>query len=127
MNWRPYYKLVDRQPVRCSDPLQWALWFQNNDRRVRQTRVGPYEVSTIFLGLDHSWRKGPPVLFETMVFITDMKDEYGLPKTADYQRRCCTWSEAEQMHERAIQEMREHGDPVEQIYPVPVEEKQKCN
>lgn len=30
--------------------------------------VGDARVSTVFLGLDHGWGEGPPVLYETMVF-----------------------------------------------------------
>ena len=33
-----------------------------------KTKVGEAEVSTVFLGLDHSFVSGPPVLFETMIF-----------------------------------------------------------
>ena len=29
---------------------------------------GPVCVSTVWLGLDHSWDDGPPLIFETMVF-----------------------------------------------------------
>lgn len=46
------------------------------------------EVSTIFLGMDHAWR-GPPMLFETMVF-DDYEDHL--------QWRWSTWDEAMQGH-----------------------------
>lgn len=36
-------------------------------RRVAGTTVGPYWVSTVWLGLDHA-HMGPPLIFETMVF-----------------------------------------------------------
>lgn len=33
-----------------------------------------YDVSTIWLGLDHGFGTGPPVIFETMVFGDDSED-----------------------------------------------------
>lgn len=42
-------------------------------RRVALTRIGlppdDVSISTVWLGIDHSWTKaGPPIIFETMVF-----------------------------------------------------------
>lgn len=38
-------------------------------KRVALTRIGRYEVSTVWLGLDHAFMPfGPPIIFETMVF-----------------------------------------------------------
>jgi len=50
--------------------LQWSALFENLDyRRVAQTVTqSGARVSTIWLGLDHSFGTGPPVIFETMVF-----------------------------------------------------------
>lgn len=36
--------------------------------RVAATTIGSGWVSTVFLGIDHSFTGGPPVLWETMVF-----------------------------------------------------------
>lgn len=64
------YILVGQTPVPCDDLMEWALWFEDAQHRVvRLTQVGPWHVSTIFLGLDHRFfGKGPPILFETMVW-----------------------------------------------------------
>jgi hypothetical protein len=37
-------------------------------KRVDLTEVGPYVVSTVWMGMDHSFMEGPPQIFETMVF-----------------------------------------------------------
>jgi hypothetical protein len=68
------------EPVPCDDVLEWAKWFgQNTARRiVAQDHAGVVGVSTVFLGLDHSWTDGPPLLYETMVF--------GGPLTGEQQR-----------------------------------------
>jgi hypothetical protein len=51
-------------------------------------------VSTVFIGLDHNFGGGAaPMLFETMIF--DGGED-------DYQTRCATWDEAEQMHAEAV-------------------------
>ena len=38
-------------------------------KRVARTTVGEWEVSTVWLGLDHSFMEdSPPLIFETMIF-----------------------------------------------------------
>ena len=46
---------------------QWAATFK--DKRVDQTTVGNYWISTVWLGIDHGWDQGLPLIFETMVFV----------------------------------------------------------
>lgn len=49
--------------------LEWAHWFEGSDRHVAFTRIEKaITVSTVFLGLNHQYGEGPPILFETMVF-----------------------------------------------------------
>lgn len=36
--------------------------------RVGFDQVGDVKVSTVWLGLDHGWGGGPPLIFETMIF-----------------------------------------------------------
>lgn len=80
-------------PSRHDSLMMWAKMFENGQkRRVAETRIGrAFWVSTVFFGLDHQWRDGPPVLFETMVF--------GGPACVAYsEARSCTWDEAEVVH-----------------------------
>jgi hypothetical protein len=37
-------------------------------KRVAESHVGPLWVSTVWLGINHSFGSGPPQIFETMVF-----------------------------------------------------------
>jgi hypothetical protein len=95
-----HYILVDRQPVKEPDILAWALWkgFNHAECVVAQEHVGELFISTVFLGLDHNWaRRGPPLLFETMVFSG---------KAALGQRRCSTWSQAEEQHANVVGQYR---------------------
>jgi hypothetical protein len=62
------YIEVDGQPVPCEDVLRWARWFEGADRRVAETQVADSRVSTVFLGLDHSFGGPTPLVYETMVF-----------------------------------------------------------
>lgn len=58
------------EPVRCDDLTEWAYWMgkEPDPRRVAKDSNGEFDVSTIFLALDHAFGGGPPVLWETMVF-----------------------------------------------------------
>lgn len=88
---RLYFKLNGHEVVACEDVLEWARWFENAQRHVADDTVEGYRVSTVFLGLDHGFRhRGPPVVFETMIFTPDGEIE-GMD-------RYCTWEEAEAGH-----------------------------
>lgn len=64
--------LYDRQGAPISMERFTELLSQaSNYRRVAETQVGPFWVSTVWLGLDHSFGSGPPLIFETMVFAGD--------------------------------------------------------
>jgi hypothetical protein len=81
----------------CDDLMAFARWFEKADRHVARTQIGDALVSTVFLGFDHRYGDGPPILFETMIFSSPL---------AGYQKRCCTWAEAEQQHEEACRLLR---------------------
>ena len=90
-----YYLLVDKKIVPVDNLLEWAKGFEEGSRIVTQEYVGDQWISTVFLGIDHQWGKGKPVLFETMIFSReDDAFEY-------FQTRSCTYSEANLMHEFA--------------------------
>ncbi len=49
--------------------MAWAMWYETADRKVARDRTGDFDVSTVFLGLDHGFEPdGKPVLWETCVF-----------------------------------------------------------
>jgi len=90
------YKLDGHTSVEVADILEWAMWYENSgaERQVAVTHIGDVLVSTVFLGLDHNFCGGAPILFETMVF-GGLHDQL--------QERCATWEEAEKMHEATVQ------------------------
>lgn len=69
----PYWILdADGEPM-PTDVRTWARWFDTADRTVAQDcdeapGAPAVRVSTVFLGLDHQFGDGPPVLWETLVF-----------------------------------------------------------
>ncbi len=85
------YILNGNEPVPCPDLMEWADWVEKADRKVAQTGGGSLFVSTVFLGLDHRFGEGPPMLFETMCFRDGEGDEC---------EHCSTWEEAEAQHEK---------------------------
>lgn len=85
-----YYILIGKNPVKVDDWLSAARWqgmhhnklsvtvieprkpLNKGNRRmltlINRKRAQSYLVSTVFLGMDHNWYGGEPLLFETMVF-----------------------------------------------------------
>jgi len=63
------------EPISEPNPFKWGKWFEKEKgkRIVKQESVNGIKVSTVFLGLDHNWWGGPPVLWETMCFATDQR------------------------------------------------------
>lgn len=92
---------------------EWAIWFEKagQDRIVKQEVVGEWFVSTVFLGIDHSFGLSPArKLFETMVFVNErtVKSNFSKKKyRADqYQERYSTWPQAEKGHDAIVAKLK---------------------
>lgn len=100
---RLWYTLDDEhRPVAAPDLETWGRWMQKNDRHVAVTDLadGVVTVSTVFLGLDHRhFGRGPPILFETMVFGLTMED-------GDMQWRYSSWDDAEVGHKATVKKVK---------------------
>lgn len=93
------YILVDGKPVPEPDMEKWGLWMRDDaNRRVAWDDVGDRSVSTVFLGTNHAFCGGPPILFETMVREAD--------GNFDDQWRYCTLEEAKAGHSRVMDMLR---------------------
>lgn len=59
-------------PVPEPDTIAWGKWLaatMREGRHLAQDTIGPYWVSTVFLGVDHQFLDGgPPILWETKIF-----------------------------------------------------------
>lgn len=111
-NRRPYkYRLDGHTPVPVDDVLEWADHAEVRYEAMRHGLPDPWRVarhhlgpdgeagwiSTVFLGLDHQWLDGPPLLFETMTFTYNEK--------ADRTYRTPTWDAALAMHDQVVAEV----------------------
>ena len=95
MGFDSYY---DRQ----GNPITYQQWIDVRShgqdaweaaRRVDVTTIGDARVSTVWLGLDHSFGYGPPVIFETMIFGGEHDQ---------WQNRYCTEEEALAGHQAVV-------------------------
>lgn len=91
-----WYVLDKDNNIKEATIEEWIEWRDKNNVHVGDTTIGDYRVSTVFLGLDHSFDGGLPVVFETMVFPTGSWSE-------DYCERYHTYEEALAGHERVVE------------------------
>lgn len=91
-----FYILNGKEIVGTDDVLVWGRFIATPEKIIKQDDINGVHVSTVFLGIDHSWGNGAPILFETMVFggVLD-----------SYQRRYSTYEQAEAGHILACEEV----------------------
>ena len=70
--WMWYSLDKENNPVACVDMGHYMAWVENNQGQtiVKQDSIGDISVSTVFLGLNHSFStpRNSPILWETMIF-----------------------------------------------------------
>lgn len=88
----------NNDPVKV-DMMTGARALAEKNRHVAEEIIGESRISTVFLGLDHSFFDGPPLVFETMIF--------GGPEDG-FMNRYSTWKEAEEGHKKAVELVRIH-------------------
>jgi hypothetical protein len=98
-----YYRLDENHVAHPCDMDTWIQQFADpNIRRVAETRIGDFYVSTVFMGNDLGFRDEPPRIFETIVFRRSVWDD------DRWRAHSATWEEALAMHERGVAWLREH-------------------
>ncbi len=87
------------EPKKEKNVLKWAKWFEKSGKQriVKQSKPNKYFVSTIFLGLDHSFGSGELVLWETMVWNPAGRDIF--------QERHSSREKAEMTHDRLVEQI----------------------
>lgn len=86
---------------RAGNPIdtdEWIVAFRDN--RVARDEIDGHTISTMYLGLDHNWGDGPPLIFETMIFGGAFDED---------QWRYSTEAEALEGHAAAVKMVRERG------------------
>lgn len=99
------YWIVRHKPLRVIKVpvMHWSYQFGRQGHFVKQTFLGGgyIKISTICLGIDHSFGDGPPVIFEDAVL-------YG--GAVDVRERYCTLEEALEGHEKLVaEELKRYG------------------
>lgn len=84
-----YFILNGKEAVPVDDVLEWGRFFETSDRRIARDEIGSVIVSTVFLGLDHQFGDGPPLIFETLATGGKLDGEMD---------RYSTWDEAAAGH-----------------------------
>ena len=97
-----HYYILRGHDVLPVNVKEWALWYEKNNPHVADETIEGVRVSTVFLGLNHQWGDGPPLIFETMVFGGPLNQEM---------ERCSTWKEAEAMHQRMKDRVKKESRP----------------
>jgi hypothetical protein len=99
---------------RMGKPIDLLTWgkLHNDEKyvRVRETILPDGKwVSTVWLGIDHNWGHGSPLIFETMIF--QSREDLTVLDTERYS----TEQEAIEGHQRIVQsaELRQSGDHME--------------
>lgn len=107
----PWLGTYDRQGNPISDEEYVRLRYVEDDGeyyRVALTHVGPYEVSTVWLGVDHHFGRGVLAIFETMVFLREDVAEPGERFLDQYMDRYASEAEALAGHQNVVDLLLEH-------------------
>ncbi len=96
-----FYFLNEDKTYRPCELDEWSNQFENMSiqgvRHVAEDFINGCHVSTIWLGMNHNYFGGVPLLLETMVFDT--------PHSGHdiYMKRYTTWEQAVEGHKKAVQ------------------------
>lgn len=95
-----FYKLDENKNAIPCSAKEWGwqrqVMTRTNTKHVAEEQIGDFWISTVWLGINHQYGNGKPLIFETMVF----KNESGIDAYCD---RYSTWKEAEEGHKRAVE------------------------
>lgn len=78
----------------------WARILQPENQQVAADKIGNVTVSTVWLGLNHRFGEGPPLIFETLVFEGPLDGEM---------ERYSTEAEALEGHAQMVNRVREEA------------------
>jgi hypothetical protein len=96
-----YFYLNEDHSVRECDLCEWSEQFEqmslSKQRHIAEDLIDGKIVSTVWLGLNHNYFGGVPLIFETMIFESE---DSGSDIFCD---RYSTWDEAVEGHKKAMQ------------------------
>lgn len=83
------------EPVAEPNLFAWAKWMEKRERHVADEVINGIRISTVFLGLNHNYGEGAPILWETMLFCDGELDN-------EMDRCSGSREQAEAMHARNV-------------------------
>lgn len=93
------YYILDGDQIRGTEDLfEWGWWCETANRQIACDEIASVRISTVFLGINHRFGPGEPILFETMI-LGGAED--------GYQERYTTKELALAGHQNAIKLVRE--------------------
>lgn len=111
-----HYIINDKGEIETVDLMTWAKWFESEGRgkrRIALTELPDVHVSTVFMGLDHSFGQGEMQLLETMVFenketeVDIFGKKHNIHHSLDeYTERYATIEQAKAGHEAIVERMK---------------------
>jgi hypothetical protein len=104
------YILDHRDVVPEPDYSKWEQWMETADLILATTDNGVIRIKTLFLGIDQNFDgSGPPLLFETMTYLTDEFEEETERLKVEFRGLECwrwsTWEEADAGHWKVARKM----------------------
>lgn len=114
----PHHYILDKEGnARQATLMEWAKWMEKKERVVKQEWIDDIFVSTVFLGIDHNFEEGPPILWETMAF-KKCEPETVMGLTVTKKEIACdrcsgNREQAEAMHQRMVLRVEEGEIPCE--------------
>ncbi len=96
------FSILKGKKIVPASMTEWSQWHSKiENRQVASDQIEDVRISTVCLGMNHSFGTGPPLWFETMIFGGD-HDQY----TDRYE----TYEEAEEGHKKALALVDKNGD-----------------
>ena len=99
-----YWVERDGNPVRVDFDEYVSSRPSAGGRRVAEDWAEGYWISTVFLGVDHQFGPGPPLLYETMVF--PVTEDGHTSYIEAYCDRYSTREQAAKGHKRIVEKLR---------------------
>jgi hypothetical protein len=84
---------------------EWVNLF-SEDRKIGDDRIGEHHISTVYLGLNHQFGDGPPLIFETMIMDGPFSDQMW---------RWSTEQQARNGHKAILEALRAGLDPSQAV------------
>ena len=102
MSWDQWAEMWTRKNAARSKDADGHSRPEDDPTRIGEDEIGEALVSTVWLGMDHGYGGGPPIIFETMIFGGEHDQ---------FRERYCTKESALANHNRIVAALRAGESP----------------